>query len=74
MNQSILFNDDLISTAPGVWHISGFYNGELLEFKILSSVEEATSDIAFDWEAKIEDWLESNEPEQTPIILDFTSS
>lgn len=72
MNQSILFNDDLTSTSPGVWQISGFYNGELLVFKILSSVKEATSDITFDWEARIEDWLESNEPEQTPIVLDFT--
>lgn len=73
MNQAILFNDDLTLISEGKWQLSGFYQGELLEFQILSAVTELNNDIIFDWEAQIEDWLDDNEPEQSPIVLDFRS-
>ena len=71
MNQAILFNDDLSLVKPGTWQLSGFYSGELLTFHILSPVTEMTTEISFDWEEQIEQWLESNEPEQNPIVLTF---
>lgn len=71
MNQSILFNDDLKLIAPETWHISGFYNGELLVFHISSPITELNDEIIFDWEMQVEDWLESNEPEQNPILLNL---
>lgn len=69
MNQSILFNDDLSLIEPGTWQLSGFYHGELLTFQIQSSITEVDDGIRFDWEAEIEDWLEANEPDQSPIVI-----
>lgn len=69
MNQAILFNDDLSLVEPGVWQLSGFYQGELLTFQIHSTVTKITDDIKFDWEADIEDWLDANEPEQSPVVI-----
>lgn len=69
MNQSILFNDDLNLVKPGTWQLSGFYQGELLIFQILTSVTEINDGLKFDWEAEIEDWLDANEPDQSPIVL-----
>lgn len=69
MNQAILFNDDLSLVEPGVWQLSGFYQGELLTFHIHSTVTKITDDIKFDWEADIEDWLDANEPEQSPVVI-----
>lgn len=74
MNQAILFNDDLSLIKPGTWQLSGFYQGELLTFQILSSISEIDDGTIFDWEAQIEDWLESNEPEQSPIVLNFDNA
>ena len=69
MNQAILFNDDLRLIEPGVWQLSGFYQGELIEIKILSPVTEMNDGIRFDWEADIEDWLDNNEPEESPVTI-----
>lgn len=74
MNQAIIFNDDLSLIEPGTWQVSGFYQGALLTFRIISSITEMDNDTAFDWEAQIEDWLESNEPEQNPIVLNFDAN
>jgi len=71
MNQAILFNDDLTLIEPGIWQISGFYRGQLIEIKLLSPITEMDDNIRLDWEADIEDWLEDNQPEQKPITLDF---
>lgn len=72
MNQAILFNDDLSLIKPNTWQLSGFCGGELLVFQIHSSITEMTTEISFDWEEQIEQWLEFNEPEQNPIVLDFS--
>lgn len=72
MNQAILFNDDLSLVEPGLWQLSGFYQGERLVFQIRSPLTELDSATSFDWEEQIEQWLEDNEPEQSPIVLDFS--
>lgn len=71
MNQAILFNDDLRLIEPGVWQLSGFYQGELIEIKILSPVTEMNDGIRFDWEADIEDWLTENELEQSQVTINL---
>ncbi len=71
MNQAILFNDDLRLIEPGVWQLSGFYQGELLVIKVLSPITEMTDSTRFDWEAEIEDWLDDNQPEESPVTINL---
>lgn len=72
MNQAILFNDDLTLVEVGIWQLSGFYQGQLLQFRIHSAKTEVSTSTKFDWEADIEDWLEHNEPEQPLVEFHFS--
>lgn len=76
MNQAILFNDDLtFSQHKHAWTFSGLISGNKVTVTIIS--EEYTENSAinnetiFDWEEKVETWLENNEPDENDEITLF---
>ncbi len=74
MNQSILFNDDLVfEQASKAWKMTGLMSGELLVIYFHSSTlpETLSIDLAtkYDLEETTEIWLEKNEPENGEIHI-----
>lgn len=64
MNQAILFNDDhTYIIDKKLWHFTGLMSGNLINIYITGSTSTITQEDKFDWEEKIEDWLEDNEPD-----------
>ena len=74
MNQSILFNDDVVfDQSMNAWQFTGLISGELVKIIIQASVEPYQEQLPaskkLDWEMDVEEWLEDNEPEQGIILL-----
>ena len=74
MNQSILFNDDLVfDKSKGVWRFSGLLAGQLVtifiysvELSRLSTIDNCTK---YDLEEVTELWLEKNDPDNNEIHI-----
>lgn len=72
MNQSILLNDDIKPIENG-WQQTGLYAGQLITIYIKTSQQQLTTGFKFDIEMAIEDWLDSNEPDQNnQITIELT--
>ncbi len=73
MNQAILFNDDIhFSQQYKQWCFSVMLSGEKTWVVIYSQFTEQaiiSTEVKFDWEMLVEDWLEDNEPEAGVIYL-----
>lgn len=73
MNQAILLNSDLtFDESRSLWTISGFYQSQGIVIYIseakLARNTYISSELLFDLEADIEDWLELNEPDENNEI------
>ena len=73
MNQALLLNSDLaFDETQRLWKITGFYQTQgivvfIKEAKLSPNVL-ITSEMIFDLEADIEDWLEVHEPNENNEI------
>ncbi len=70
MNQALLLNNDLIfDEQQQSWQMTGFYQGQdiriFIKINRLPKNSKITSLIVLDLEADIEDWLETNEPDES---------
>ena len=76
MNQSILFNDDLVfNSNEDAWCFTALLSGQSItvcfhsiELKQLSEISNCTK---FDLEDIVELWLENNEPEGNTIHIEM---
>lgn len=65
MNQAILFNDDhKYDTEKDCWVFTGLLSGQLITIYLSSKTAELNQSNKFEWEERVEDWLEDNEPDQ----------
>ncbi len=76
MNQTLLFNDDLIfDKQQDAWRFTALFSGQLItiyfhsmQLKRLGKVDSCTK---FDLEEIVELWLEKNEPENDIIHINM---
>ena len=73
MNQTILLNSDLtFDKDKSCWSLSGFYQTQGIMIYIVEARlprdTHITTNVMFDLEADIEDWLEINEPDDNNEI------
>lgn len=76
MNQALLFNDDLkFDDERHAWVFTILLEGNALkvviEEKFHSRISPVEDSIKFDWESKVEDWLEKFEPVGNEILLNL---
>ncbi len=74
MNQSLLFNDDLVfDPAEDAWRITAMLSGQRITVFFhslqLKRLEEIDTCTRFDLEEIVELWLEKNEPEGDNIHI-----
>ena len=74
MNQSLLFNDDLVfDAAEDAWRITAMLSGQRITVFFhslqLKRLEEIDTCTRFDLEEIVELWLEKNEPEGSEIHI-----
>lgn len=73
MNQSVLLNNDLkFDQESACWLLTGFYQSQTIKIylsaKKLHADTKINDTIIFDIEADIEEWLASNEPDDSNEI------
>lgn len=69
MNQAILFNDDhTYVVEKQLWHFTGLLSGNQVSIFISHSDSTISQADKFDWEEKVEEWLEENEPDDNNEI------
>ncbi|WNC68576.1 hypothetical protein RI845_00140 [Thalassotalea nanhaiensis] len=69
MNQAILFNDDHIYIVEKqLWRFTGLLSGNQVNIYIAHSASAISQADKFDWEEKVEEWLEDNEPDENNEI------
>ncbi|WP_448567549.1 hypothetical protein [Thalassotalea ganghwensis] len=73
MNQSLIINDDVhYDNSFQAWCFTALLNGQLLTVVLSDQINpnlNVDQSLKFDWEGRLEDWIEDNDIEQSTIYL-----